>query len=357
MDFILQVAGDDGVMRRFLCIAVTLVLMGFGVAHANDPFLQEAGAAKKPAPAANKSKRKRLTPRRSQRRLVTLPAFRPGGEIKIAINQPETLAPAAPLEKMDKSTPDADPPRFVPKDEAMGDEVSGGKLKNPVAQAGPKVSMKAASPKMPGDIEVASEEPPVSLPHQNEAGKAASESVEAKQDTLNPRPAEPKDLVATKTSVAKPKAEEQLEPLKDPSPSSLPQIDSDDSAASVAKSTTPKSPATAAASNEDAAVIVAKTEAKAELGDISVIEITDRPKTFTKALADRRLSKLPGVKSRRFKKDEVIAIRHHALMLLANNECTGIAEGGRAATPGLLYVRCTDDPTFIRQFPLEEQTW
>ncbi|MEM8749904.1 MAG: hypothetical protein AAGF28_06350 [Pseudomonadota bacterium] len=82
----------------------------------------------------------------------------------------------------------------------------------------------------------------------------------------------------------------------------------------------------------------------------------ERPKTLTKALLDKRLAKLPGTKSR-VPKAEVIALRHYALGLLKSGECAGIARGGRSTTPGMLYVACSDDPDYLRQFPLEEQTW
>ena len=82
----------------------------------------------------------------------------------------------------------------------------------------------------------------------------------------------------------------------------------------------------------------------------------ERPKTLTKALRDKRLSKLPGRKSR-VRKDVVIALRHYALGLLNSGECKGILKGGPSAVPGMLYVACTDDPTYLRQFPLKEETW
>ncbi|MEP4293211.1 MAG: hypothetical protein ABJ358_14970, partial [Rhizobiaceae bacterium] len=81
-----------------------------------------------------------------------------------------------------------------------------------------------------------------------------------------------------------------------------------------------------------------------------------RPKTLTKALLDKRLSKLPGAKSK-VRKDVVIALRHYALGLLNSEECKGIANGGASAVPGMLYVTCSDDPTYLRQFPLKEETW
>ena len=81
-----------------------------------------------------------------------------------------------------------------------------------------------------------------------------------------------------------------------------------------------------------------------------------RPKTLTKALRDKRLRKLPGRKSK-VRKDVVIALRHYALGLLKSKECSGIAGGGPSTTRGMLYVTCTDDPSYQRQFPLEEESW
>ncbi|MEL6967357.1 MAG: hypothetical protein AAGM04_08260 [Pseudomonadota bacterium] len=86
------------------------------------------------------------------------------------------------------------------------------------------------------------------------------------------------------------------------------------------------------------------------------ISIGARPKSFTKALADKRLAKLPGPKSR-VRKDVVIALRHMGLSLLKNGICKGIAGGGPSTTPGMLYVTCTDDPSYLHQFPLEEASW
>lgn len=94
-------------------------------------------------------------------------------------------------------------------------------------------------------------------------------------------------------------------------------------------------------------------------GDVNVsdpIEFGDRPKKMTKVLLDKRLDKLPGPKSR-VREDVVIALRHYALGLLNSGECEGIAGGGSSAVPGMLYVSCTDDPNYLRQFPLKEATW
>ncbi|MEP0942994.1 MAG: hypothetical protein ABJH63_21195 [Rhizobiaceae bacterium] len=86
------------------------------------------------------------------------------------------------------------------------------------------------------------------------------------------------------------------------------------------------------------------------------ISIGPRPKKVTRALLDKRLSKLPGTKSG-VKKEAVIALRHYALGLLQSGECKGIASGGPSAVPGMLYVTCTEDPGYLRQFPLKEETW
>ena len=90
---------------------------------------------------------------------------------------------------------------------------------------------------------------------------------------------------------------------------------------------------------------------------VQALEIGDRPKTLTKALLDERLSKLPGSKTQGPQREVAIALRHYALALLKSGECSGIARGGRSAVPGMLYVACTDDPTYLRQFPLVEQSW
>lgn len=86
------------------------------------------------------------------------------------------------------------------------------------------------------------------------------------------------------------------------------------------------------------------------------ISFGSRPKNLTKALMDKRLSKLPGAKSK-FRKEVVIALRHYAMGLLNSGECNGIASGGPSAAPGMLYISCSDDPTYLRQFPIKEETW
>ena len=112
---------------------------------------------------------------------------------------------------------------------------------------------------------------------------------------------------------------------------------------------------------EEAAVVLppkqsAKPEPVFESAIADPIAFGSRPKTFTKALRDKRLKKLPGEKSK-IRKEIVIALRHYALGLLNSNECTGIAGGGPSTTPDMLFVACTDDPGYRRQFPLEEQSW
>ncbi|MGI9365917.1 MAG: hypothetical protein ACR2O8_12095 [Rhizobiaceae bacterium] len=93
-----------------------------------------------------------------------------------------------------------------------------------------------------------------------------------------------------------------------------------------------------------------------DMSSAAPIELGSRPKTLTKELLDKRLSKLPGPKSK-VRGDVVIALRHYALALLNSNECTGIQGGGASAVPGMLYVTCTDDPGYFRQFPLKEEVW
>ncbi|EFL90976.1 conserved hypothetical protein [Ahrensia sp. R2A130] len=86
------------------------------------------------------------------------------------------------------------------------------------------------------------------------------------------------------------------------------------------------------------------------------MDFGSRPKSLTKKLLDKRLSKLPGRKSK-MPKEVVIALRHYALGLLNNGECTGVARGGLSASPGMIFISCSDDPTYLRQFPLQEQSW
>ncbi|MEM9733055.1 MAG: hypothetical protein AAF903_06160 [Pseudomonadota bacterium] len=90
--------------------------------------------------------------------------------------------------------------------------------------------------------------------------------------------------------------------------------------------------------------------------DSQPISFGERPKKLTKALLDRRLRKLPGRKSK-VPREIVIAMRHYALGLLQSGECNGIARGGPSTTPNMIYIVCTDDPNYLRQFPIVEQTW
>lgn len=81
--------------------------------------------------------------------------------------------------------------------------------------------------------------------------------------------------------------------------------------------------------------------------------IVSAPKKLTKELRDKRLSKLPSKPGRGYDLKAIIAMRHHGLELLKNNECSGIAEGGRSLSlEGWIYLRCENDPTF-RQFSIE----
>ena len=86
------------------------------------------------------------------------------------------------------------------------------------------------------------------------------------------------------------------------------------------------------------------------------IDFGKRPKKLTKALLDKRLRKLPGRKSK-VKREVVIAMRHSALGLLKSGECKGIAGGGQSAVPGMFYITCTEDPGYLRQFPIVEESW
>ncbi len=86
------------------------------------------------------------------------------------------------------------------------------------------------------------------------------------------------------------------------------------------------------------------------------IDFGKRPKKLTKALLDKRLRKLPGRKSK-VKPEIVIAMRHSALGLLKSGECKGIAGGGKSAVPGMFFITCTEDPGYLRQFPIVEESW
>ncbi len=86
------------------------------------------------------------------------------------------------------------------------------------------------------------------------------------------------------------------------------------------------------------------------------IDFGKRPKKLTKALLDKRLRKLPGRKSK-VKPEIVIAMRHSALGLLKSGECKGIAGGGKSAVPGMFFITCSEDPGYLRQFPIVEESW
>ncbi len=112
--------------------------------------------------------------------------------------------------------------------------------------------------------------------------------------------------------------------------------------------------------SKELAAVAAKTEEAEEpiykAATSQPIKFGERPKQLTKELLDKRLSKLPGRKSK-VDKNVVIALRHYALGLLNSGECSGIAKGGASAMPGMLYVVCSDDLTYLRQFPIKEETW
>ena len=88
------------------------------------------------------------------------------------------------------------------------------------------------------------------------------------------------------------------------------------------------------------------------------VEVENRPQTYTQELNDQRLDKLPSKQNTELSEDEVIAIRYHALVLINNNECSEVINGGRSRSRnGWLYVVCKDDPNYLRQFPLKKTTW
>lgn len=123
-----------------------------------------------------------------------------------------------------------------------------------------------------------------------------------------------------------------------------------ETAAVVTKTETP-SVASADGSSKPAGPEPTFTTAEAD-----PIDFGKRPKKLTKALLDKRLRKLPGRKSK-VKREVVIAMRHSALGLLKSGECKGIAGGGQSAVPGMFYITCTEDPGYLRQFPIVEESW
>ena len=93
------------------------------------------------------------------------------------------------------------------------------------------------------------------------------------------------------------------------------------------------------------------------IGKIDV-DVENRPQTYTQELNDDRLAKLPSRQDTELSQDEIIAIRYHALVLIENNECSEVIDGGRSRSRnGWLYVVCKDDPNYLRQFPLKKTTW
>ncbi|MFD0916448.1 hypothetical protein ACFQ14_08520 [Pseudahrensia aquimaris] len=414
-------------------LTIALALFLSGTAHATDPFLKEAEAVKS-KPAAKKPVRKRVAPRRAQRRLVTLPAFRPGTDVVVAgkVNESEQTpatvdgakpavkpeiaatpvveaeraerevarieepvkvekapdvaeAVKEPVETVVEKAPDKPKTGFVYKaPEAPAETVAEqqAKVETPeVAIAKPepadevKVKVAEKLPEVAPKESVEASKPPMTPESETavaETGIVGSDAVVAmakpekevkveqppKAEVVETKPVEPEVTteepvqVEAEVAVVEP-APVEAAPKEEGSEAQIVMIDPEGKASTGATVTVPA----AKPASFEAPVELTSVQPAPALGEISTIDFSQRPTSYIKALDDQRLSKLPGRKTRGFKAEEVIAIRHHALMLLTNRECTGITEGGRAATPGMLYIRCSDDPTFIRQFPLEEQSW
>ena len=291
---------------------------------AGDPFVaetkQEDSEKKKPAARAQ-----------VQQKRVTLPTFRPGTVFKK-------------VAELDEQKPDE---KAVETQPAADTEKKAETAEKPAEQE-------------PKEAEPAGETPP--MPKKEEL-KSPAKLAEAKKDAAAEKvtePAKPEPKVETVTEEAKPAEADAEIPAE---------------SAADDKPATPENDVTEVAKAADETEQPAATEAKTETADkaeekttsnepqfssqnVEPLTFEERPTKYVKALDDKRLRKLPGRKSKAFKREEVIALRHHALMLLRNKECTGIDRGGRSfSQKGWLYVVCTDDPSYFRQFPLEETTW
>lgn len=231
----------------------------------------------------------------ARQRSVTIPKFRPGTQIKVASLETSKTPVSTTTDDTSKAK--------------MTDKTS--------AEAMVKDGTKVMKP---------------------DAVKSETAMVKDNQETKNPAKAD-----APKTSY---KAPQPLEKTED-----------ETKAVDPAKPVVTETPVVAKKPvAEDVKVAKVEPTFKSEDPDPLVTEV--RPETYIKALNDKRLKKLPGRKSKLYKPGEVVALRHHALMLLKNNECKGIVRGGRSlAQKGMMYVVCTDDPTFLRQFPLKAESW
>ena len=238
-------------------------------------------------------------------------------------------------EKADDVTPSATEAMKKP------DSQVDSKTETKPVQAAAKVKDKVAytAPKAPTEETVV----------ESSATKPATETIPA---TSPETPKGVQTLTAADKFVTPSVAEaEKVEPAKDAAKLDVPKI-----AETVPDTKTPELKKDEVKPADE--IKVASLEPKPEVADVVPLETEERPKTYTKALRDKRLRKLPGSKDKRFKIEEVIALRHHALMLLKNKECNGIVGGGRTVgQTGMMFVVCDDDPTYLRQFPLEEQTW
>ena len=293
----------------------------------DDPIASEAKDKAKPVEKVVSNQRK-----------VTLPKFRPGTTYtKVAAldtDEKPTPAPtevAKSAEKMEKQVEAKDEPatetevaKAEPEEVKPSAEVMSAETAETAKDSAEKVA-KAAT-----DENVVEEKPQV------EKKKPIYQAPKAEETESKPTPSE----TSKPTVVAK--IEEAAE------------SNSENQAVETAK----PEPNPEAEPESKANAQVASTEPTFSSDGAQPLITEERPKKYIKALKEKRLSKLPSSKTKGYKLDEIIAIRHHALMLLKNQECKGILDGGRSLSQkGWLYVICSDDPTYLRQFPLQESTW
>lgn len=372
-------------------------------------------------PAAKKAVKKKAAKkvvRRDRQRRVTLPKFRPNSVFAARVSQPETVV-EQPIETVQQETvvaetqPVVEAPKPVIIESSPVTETSqaGGtsraltweelqaKLAEQAAQAKANQSdaSKAAEARRAAEAKKAAEKAEADRAAAAQAEAQRQADLAAKQEAERQEAARKQADEASKKAAAK-AAEEQA--AKDAAAKLAADNAAKAAAAKLAADNAAKAAAAKAAADNAAKVAAAKAAAdkaakdaaakantaktsegvtftppkeeevaivlppkKAEVpepsfksADADPISFGKRPKKLTKALLDKRLRKLPGRKSR-VRKDAVIALRHYALGLLKSGECKGISGGGPSTTPGMLFVTCTEDPNYQRQFPLEEESW
>ena len=95
-----------------------------------------------------------------------------------------------------------------------------------------------------------------------------------------------------------------------------------------------------------------KTEQPSE-ADVVVPAENKIPDKLTKRLRDKRLSALPSKPGGGLDLKSVIAMRHHALAMLEDEECSSIETGGPSLSlRGWIYIKCGGD-AFLHQFEVE----